>query len=129
MVLFAEHVVDGNLRLAVGRMRQHRLAVDVARGIHFGQVRLHKPVGHDRATLGQNADVLKADARARRAAADREQHLVGRLAHGLAVDFEYDRIRLHLGHLGRKQELDALLLIRFLKEGTDILIGLAGDVG
>ena len=111
VVPLAGHMVDRNLGLPVGGVRQHRFAVDVAGRVHIRDVGHHVPVGYHRAPLQGDADILQADALGNRAAADGAQGLGGLAFDDLAVLFINHRAVLDLGDLACELEVHALLLI------------------
>ncbi len=127
-VLFAEHHVHGNLRLAVGRVREHGLSVDVPRRVDLRLVRLHVRVGHDCAALGEHMDVLEPDILRVGASSNREQHLVaGDFLHG-AVLFVLHCVCGYFRHLGGKMERYAALFESLLQNCDEFRVVLARDV-
>ena len=128
-VLLAQDGVDAYLGLAVGGVSQHDVAVAVACGEHAVDVGAALRVHDDAGAVGLDADVLKADALNVGAAADGEQHLVGRDFDLLAVGRFGDDLALFDGQaLVAQQEGDALLFQLLLEQRADFAVGRAGDV-
>ena len=69
-ILFAQNCIDRHFALAISGMRQHRHAVDVARGVAVEHVRAAARIGFNARARGFHTDRLQADALDICAAAD-----------------------------------------------------------
>ena len=73
--LFTKHIIDCNFRLAVCRMRKHRLVVHVACGVYF-RILVDVLIRHNCAALHEYADVFQSDSLRIRFSANADQRLI-----------------------------------------------------
>ena len=124
----AEHIVDGNLALAVCGVGKHGLAVHVACRPDVCNVCLKLIVCNDSASLGKNADVLKTDALSHCASAYRYKNGICLCALLLAAQLIVHAVGADRCDLCAEKELYALLYVVFVKDLADLAVGRACDM-
>ena len=128
-VRLAQHCVNGDLCFTISRMRQHMMAVDIARGIHAGHVRAPHRICNDARFLNFHAEGFQSKSGKICPPSDGQEQLVRLDSRRFAIRrFHNGRAVLHREALVLQQKFSASLFQLALKQRAYLAIGGSGDV-